>query len=213
MDQDRQIRFVIPPFFLLASLLWGAHLGGCDLLSKFKPDNAKDQLGVLAATLGVLAATAVLIVPAGYLISIISETALRILAKIRRWPTYEAHLKDDTLGRIWDQLHIKDDFAKDKKKALYATATFDHELLDKGVHTWLMRRWNSFNVAVHSIVALLLAHVFALPIQFRHIAWWWWTWTIVLVLILLCLARSSWRETMAMIEIQSYRQQKPKEGS
>jgi hypothetical protein len=28
MDQDRQIRFAIPPFFLFASLLWDAHLSG-----------------------------------------------------------------------------------------------------------------------------------------------------------------------------------------
>ena len=46
MDLDRQIRFVIPPFFLFASLLWGAHLAGCDLSPFFK----KDALGLLAAS-------------------------------------------------------------------------------------------------------------------------------------------------------------------
>ncbi len=27
MDKDRQIRMLVPPFFMLASVLWGAYLG------------------------------------------------------------------------------------------------------------------------------------------------------------------------------------------
>src|SRR5271170_6675959 len=97
MDQDRQIRFLIPPFFLFASLLWGAYLGGCDLSRIFKPDSLKDSLGVLAAT-------AVLVVPIGYLISTISVALLRILAFVLRRPTYEALLTDAALGRVWNKL-------------------------------------------------------------------------------------------------------------
>ncbi len=49
MDQDRQIRFLIPPFFLLVSILWGAYLSGRDLTPIFKPDYSREVLGVLAA--------------------------------------------------------------------------------------------------------------------------------------------------------------------
>ena len=98
MDQDRQIRLAIPPFFLLASLLWGAYLGSLDLLSLLKPDTAKEVLGLVAAA-------AVAILPVGFLISTISVVLLSVLAAIFRKPTYEAVLDNDTLGRIWPKLH------------------------------------------------------------------------------------------------------------
>src|SRR6266446_7888373 len=148
MDQDRQIRLAIPPFFLFASLLWGAYLSHRDLSPILKPETAKEVLGLLAAT-------AVAIVPVGYLISTISVNVLRLLAVIARKPTYEAVLDEATLERIWKQL--KTSQPTNKMLALYAAATFDHELLATGIHMWLFRRWTSFNIAVHSIVALVLA--------------------------------------------------------
>jgi hypothetical protein len=198
MDQDRQIRFVIPPFLLLASLLWGAHLGHSDLSAIWQPELAKNLLGVLAAAV-------VVIVPIGFLISALSVLLLRLLAMSWGKPTYEAVLSDSTLERIWCHLRSKQEI--DKRLTLYAAATFDHELLPAGIHAWLLRRWNSFNVAAHSIVALLLAHfvgfIFSIP-QVR----WWWVSTLVLVGLLCIIAFNAWRETMEMIEFQSYRRQK-----
>jgi hypothetical protein len=130
---------------------------------------------------------------------------LRLLALIARIPTYEAVLMDSTFEHIWSQL--KSTQAKDKKLTLYAAATFDHELLAAGIHTWLLRRWNSFNVATHSIVALLLAHVLA-PIFSIPQVWTWWASTAALVAVPLVNALFAWRETMRMIEFQSYRQQR-----
>jgi hypothetical protein len=196
MDQDRQIRLAIPPFFLLASLLWGAYLGGLDLLF-LKPEAAKEVLGLLAAT-------AVVILPIGFLISAISVTILGGLAAIFRKPTYEAVLDGSTLARIWPKLGSNQ--SKDAKLTLYAAATFDHELLAPGIHTWLLRRWNSFNVAAHSIVALTLAHAVGLffPIP-QGCAWW--TTTVASIALLGLRAFKAWRETMKMIEFQSHRQQ------
>jgi hypothetical protein len=197
MDQDRQIRFAIPPFFLFASLLWGAYLAHRDLSPIFKPETAKEMLGVLAAA-------AVAIIPLGFLLSTLSVMLLRLLALIARTPTYEAVLKDPVLERIWSQL--KTTQAKDKKLTLYAAATFDHELLESGIHTWLLRRWNSFNVATHSIVALLVAHVLAPIFSIPQVCTWWVS-TTALVAVLFVNALCAWRETMRMIEFQSYRQQ------
>jgi hypothetical protein len=198
MDQDRQIRFAIPPFFLFASLLWGAYLDGRNLSPIFAPDTAKEVLGLLAAA-------AVAVVPMGFLISVLSITLLRALALITKTPTYEASLTDSAFDRIWK--HIATAQAKDKKLVLYAAATFDHELLPSGIHTWLLRRWNSFNVATHSSVALLVAHAVAPILSIRQSCWWWVS-TLALVALLVVAALTAWRETMAMLDFQSHRQQK-----
>jgi len=197
MDQDRKIRFAIPPFFLIASLLWGAHLGRPDVCQIFKPETAKEMLGLLAAT-------AVVIVPVGFMISTLSVMLLRALVLIARTPTYEAVLSDSTLERIWGQLQSTQ--ARDKKLSLYAATTFDHELLATGIHTWLLRRWNSFNVAAHSIVALVLAHAVAPIFSIPQVCAWWLS-TLLLVGLLFVTVLNAWWETMKMIEFQSYRQQ------
>ncbi len=82
MDQDRQIRFLIPPFFLFASLLWGAHLGHLDISRVLKFENAKEILGVLAAT-------AVAVIPVGFLVSAISVLLLRAFARACGQLTYD----------------------------------------------------------------------------------------------------------------------------
>jgi len=180
--------------------LWGAYLGHRDLSPIFKPETAKEVFGLLAAT-------AVVMVPIGFLISTLSVALLKGLAMIATSPTYEAVLSDSTLERIWGQLQTTQ--RKDKKLTLYAATSFDHELLATGIHTWLMRRWNSFNVATHSLVALLLAHAVAPVFSIPQVCAWW-TSTLVLAGLLFLTALNAWRETMKMIEFQSYRLQKGK---
>lgn len=196
MDQDRQIRFAIPPFFMLASLLWGGYLGGLDLSPIFRPGTAKEVLGLLAAA-------AVAVVPMGFLISTLSVTFLRLLAYLSGNPTYEAVLSDATLKRIWMQLQSTQ--SSEKELTLYAAATFDHELLATGIHTWLLRRWNSFNVSAHSVVALLMAHAVAPILQIPQ-TFIWAISSFLIVGVLVFTAINAWWETMAMIEFQSYRQ-------
>jgi hypothetical protein len=199
MDQDRQVRFAIPPFFLLASLLWGAYVGECDLSPILQPENARELLGVLAAA-------AVSIVPAGFLIGTISVNVLRILFALSG-RSYEAVLDEATLKRIWKQLKSNmtaERARKDQRWTLYAAATFDHELLPPGIHTWLLRRWNSFNVAVHSITAMLLAHVAAYVFGIPQTCYWWSS-TAVMSVLLVMTAVAAWRHTMWMIEFQSHR--------
>lgn len=192
---DRQIRFAIPPFFLFASLLWGAHLAGCDLSPLFKKD-----------ALGLLAASAAAVVPIGFLIGAVSVAVLKLIAKIAQVSTYEAVLSDACLDRIWGQLRSTQ-AKRHKSVTLFVAATFDHELLATGIHTWLLRRWNSFNVAAHSIVALWLAHFAARMFHMPQVCRWW-TSTVILSALLFVTALEAWRETMKMIEFQSYRQQK-----
>jgi hypothetical protein len=47
-----------------------------------------------------------------------------------------------------------------RSQELYAGAAFDFDVLGerhKGVHEWLVRRWNGFNIAANSIWALVLS--------------------------------------------------------
>lgn len=62
-------------------------------------------------------------------------------------------------------------------------------------------------MAAHSIVALLLAHVLAPIFSIPQVCTWWVS-TTALVAVLFVNALCAWRETMRMIEFQSYRQQK-----
>jgi hypothetical protein len=170
-------------------------VGGLDLSPLLKPDTAKEVLGLLAAA-------TVAILPLGFLISSVSILLIRLLARFLGKPTYEPSLTDAAYGQVWTQVHAP--LPKDKTKTLYAVATFDHELLTPGVHTWLMRRWNAFNTAAHSAVALFLAHVMA---SYFHIpqTWRWVGWTALLFVLLVLIAVIAWRETMAMIEFQASR--------
>jgi hypothetical protein len=199
VDQVRQIRFVIPPFLLFASLLLCAYLNGYHPSPIFKLASVE---GVIGALVGGAATT----VAIGYLISTVSVLFLRCYACWRDWPTYEAQLGDDAFRRIWVRLDSEQE--KDPKLILYAATTFDHELLDKPIHEWLFRRWNSFYVATNSVVALFFALVLSLilPIHGNCKCWAWWALFNVLAGLLLGIAaRQSWREVMKMIEFQSFR--------
>ena len=199
MDEERAIRFAIPPFFLIGWLLCGAYLGGCNLSSIF-------TLGMTKELLGVLAATAVVFVPLGYLIGTVSVKILRLLALVSRTPSYEIKLSHSALERIWGQLGSNR--LMDKRQTIYAGFTFDHELLNPGVHKWIVRRWNAFYVAANSIVALLLAHDFAPFLSIPQTCKWWAS-TAILASMLFVQALCTWRETMRMIEFQSHRTPKP----
>ena len=202
MDHDRQIRMVIPPFFFLGSLLWGALLANPDL-AILNPEDVKELFGVLAAT-------AVAILPIGFLISSISVILLYGIARIGKEETYEAVISDAVLPQIWRKCGRTE--PAEKKLAFYAVVTFDHEILNDGIHSWIRRRWNHFNIAAHSIVALLLSHVIAFLLSYGvesafkiPQSWPWWITTLVLVAVFSFTGRCAWLQTMEMIEFQAER--------
>src|SRR3990172_4289228 len=105
MDPLRQLRFLVPPFFLVASLLVGAHLGGVLDLSILKSEAiAKNITGIIALVIAIATAT---VLPLGFLITTISVNLLRLIARIsyRFNPRYyEAVLSDESWDRIWKKL-------------------------------------------------------------------------------------------------------------
>jgi hypothetical protein len=131
---------------------------------------------------------------------------------------YEARLSQECLQTILREIGA---WHEGRQSLLYATATFDHELLSEGIHKWLSRRWNSFNVAFNSALALLIS-LLIVPIRILYLwsfepihGWgcrqWWWAGTNVFSIFLLSTAAvTSWKETMGMIEFQSRRVPVPK---
>jgi hypothetical protein len=118
-------------------------------------------------------------------------------------------LSDETLKRVWERAGL--DSSPDKKLTLYAAVSFDHELVSKGVHDWIVRRWNYFNVAFHSSMALLLSIAPAKCISKRlafPLVPAWWASIFALSGFLLVMAYLAWRDTMKMIEFQSRRAEK-----
>jgi hypothetical protein len=195
MDQDRQIRFAIPPFFLFGSLLWGAYLGGINLEHLLNLETTKGVLGVLAAA-------AIALVPIGFVISSLSIFLMRLAFRCFHTPTYEVVLDKETLSRIWKKVHRSGE--ADPKQILFASATFDHGRLEEGVHLWIFRRWTSMNVALHSSVALVLAHLVAPIFQVPQTFGWWIT-TVVLLGLFGFNCWKAWSEVMGMLQFQALR--------
>lgn len=195
MDQDRQIRFLIPPIIFILSLLWGAYLCDKNVFSLLESEFGKNIIGLFAAGL-------ITVIGIGYIIGTISTNLLRLIFFIIDEPTYEADLPTETLTRIWVKLNTN--LAKEPKHILYAAATYDHELLPESIHKWIVRRWNSFNISIHSIVALFLSHIIAFRFSFVQNREWLIT-DLILAILFLISAICSWRETMGMINFQSYR--------
>jgi uncharacterized membrane protein len=196
MDQQRQIRFLIPPFLLFSSLLWGLQLSSPERAAAFLSSSSA------TAVLGLLAAGAAALVPTGYVIGTMAISILRATFCLLGRSSYEAVLPEGALKRIWPKLKSSREVRK--SDTLYAVATFDHEIIPPPIHEWIVRRWNSFNVSVHSCVALLLAHAVAPFLAVAQTGAWWGT-TAFFIMLFGLNAVSAWKDTMRMIEFQSFR--------
>jgi hypothetical protein len=93
----------------------------------------------------------------------------------------------------------------DASQDLYVGAAFDFDILlnhHKGVHQWLFRRWNGFNIAANSISALALSlpagHLIGIP--------WSLTWYLsvgIFVVFLWFVMFWAWNDTMNMLSFMA----------
>lgn len=134
MDKDRQIRLLIPPFFLLASVLWGAYLSG-DLAAFLLP--SAESAANLKSILSIVAVAGVATLPLGYAIGVLTITILTIFSRLFPQHAFDVPVSDTAMKAIWKRLRLSE---QPRDRARYATAVFDHYLLKSPLHLWLFRR-------------------------------------------------------------------------
>jgi hypothetical protein len=194
MDQDRQVRLLVAPFFLYVWLALGAHHGGVDLATQLRAFEG-EQLAAIAA---ILVAS---LLPVGFLLATIAITALR-LAFLPTGKPYEAFLSSSAYAALWSRLGTS--LPKDERYMLYASVTLDHEMTASGVHTWIMRRWSAFNVSVNCVAATIIAHLLALGLGIRQ-SYAWSLFTVCVGVVLVINAIVTWKGTMEMLNFQATR--------
>ena len=204
MDDERRIRFLIPPLFLVASILWGLACDGDTGLQDLVV-GLDLQAMTTADFLGVLAGGGVVVVTFGFLLGTVTvfllRTCFRFFGKY-----HEIVLSDTAIQQVWDHLAIPSAM-QTKRNQLFAGVTLDHEMLKKdkeGVHLWLMRRWNAFNVSATSTLALLVSFVGGALLGIRPSAEWVVS-TILILAVFVWSACVAWRDTMGMAEFQARR--------
>lgn len=204
MDTNRQIRFIVAPFFFFSSIMWGAYLAGIDLGCAL---GIKDWENLVA----IIALVSIIVFPIGFMINAITALAVRYIYWLAKKRSYDANISDDAIKRIWPLLdtNLILDEAKKKEWEFHTAATYDHELLDKGIHEWIMRTWSYFTIAANSCGAIVLSHIagiiMGISLDYR--------WVLTSTIVLFILGISGWhsrKRIKEMIEFQSYRNSKPK---
>jgi hypothetical protein len=192
MDKTREIRFLMPPFIMAASMFWGKYIYNWSLPSIPPQYNSAAGIAIFVAA----------IIPIGYMIGTLSITILRLAFWLCGGRCFEACISQHTLARIRPMLNTTQDV--NKAWMLYAVSTFDYETVPKPVNEWIVRRWNAFHTSMSSCVALLLAHLAGVAFDIGQSRLWGLT-TGILFVLFGWNALVAWLQTMAMIEFQSYR--------
>jgi hypothetical protein len=198
MDKDRQIRMLIPPFFLIAAVLWGAYLSG-DLYGYLHSAQASDSAASLKSVLSILAVGGVATLPIGYAIGILTILFLKLFALLGLFPhrAYDVPISKQALQKIWQKLRVPEGA---KKTPLCAASLFEFVLLRPQVHSWLFRRWTSFNISTQCAMAMLSSCLVAKAICIRPPCEWWLT-IMFFVCVFIVHAIISWREVYHMINL------------
>jgi hypothetical protein len=207
MDEDRRVRFFVSPMFFLASILWGFYRH--DLL----PDLSKAQPSGnwVASIVGIVLGASIAVFALGFLIGTVTYILLRLLAlafyaRGKGSGCHEVAVGGRTIDRIIDILGAKTICKRNQQ--LFIAVTFDHETLSKnskGIHKWLMRRWNAFSIGSTSVVGLLLSLLIGrIAVRTNLRSEWIWP-ALAMCVFFGVSAFFAWRDTMRMIEFQADR--------
>jgi hypothetical protein len=196
MDKDRQIRLLIPPFFLLASVLWEAYLSG-DLWQYLHTTAATGDVASLKTVLSILGVVGVATLPVGYAIGVLTMCLLRLLSYLFPHRSYEVPISEAAMEKIWHKLGLS---KASHKSALCAAAVFDHALLRPPIHQWLFRRWTTFNICTQCAMALFLSYFLGRALHVQSTCKWVLT-IAAAVGIFVWQAVTSWKETRNMFDL------------
>ena len=197
MDKDRQIRLLIPPFFLLASVVWEAYLSG-DLWQYLHTATATSDFASLKTVLSILAVVGVATLPVGYAIGVLTLCLLRLISLFHFFPqgTYEVPISERAMSKISQRLKLSEG---PQKSPLCAAAVFDHALLRSSIHEWLFRRWTTFNICTQCAMALFLSYFLGHALHIQSTPKWL-LMIIAAIGIFICQAVTSWKETRSMFD-------------
>lgn len=213
MDKARITRFITPSTFFLASLFFGAWFDNPCWLKEFKglpPESVAMIAGAIATTL----------FPLGFIITAVFTMSLRsifflISKATKKQLTYQILLSKKAWEKVWKALKLKNDVKKTRANRLYAAITFDHGMLNEGVHAAAVRLWNAFNIAGASCTALVLAPFVGRCLFKIRLTRNWIGLTGCLFMLFLSVAVVIWKEHMGLIEFQTHndlRRQNPSQN-
>jgi hypothetical protein len=204
MHQPRQIRFLIPPFFLVLWPVWAKYVSSSSSIPPLA-----DWTDLLRFAVALVAAA----LPLGYAMSVVVILIAKGYYRMRG-SAFDAGAID--LSAIWPHLKMKHCAVPHRDRLeenrLYIVATFDHDVLPKGIHEFLLRRWTAFLIDLNSAaaIALSLAIDYAVRIKPPYDDWRFSVPTIVLIGCFLWAAQTARNETFGMIEFQARRHQPAK---
>ncbi len=223
MDQNRQIRFLIPPFFLFASIFLGAHFDSDICLPNLINSYSDYKVSVITII-------GISVLPVGFCIGTFTLVILRgiflIINKIfeeYKYATYEACFSVVDTNELWEKLiklnKIKPDanqtFLDDKRgfrawrRKIFSSHilwnSFVHTHLEQGILRWMERRWSAFllnlNISMALIIGLLLGILyFSIDPTME-----WIIFNSVLLIIFIYLGYRAFIETIKMALFQSHR--------
>jgi amino acid transporter len=209
VDEDRRIRFLVPPVLFAASLLLGASSDETTrslIRSALANADLSKWIGVLV---GLIAGAGILVFAVGYVIG--TCTLLRLFFRyILKIQFHEAPLSDHALPLVWKTLHATG--SPSRKQKLSATVAFDFDVLrekHERVHHWLIRRWNAFSIASTSLFGLILSFLCGYGIGMALTA----TWIIpvvIFMIILVFVMTWAWRDNMSMLDFMALLPEKEK---
>jgi hypothetical protein len=212
VETDRKMSFLLPPLVFFTFFLLGVLFGNHDL--KFRDVvydllficHSNGILKLLSIAIPVLAAGGVSFLALGLLISSIPIALCSFCC-----PHYEGKIGQSRIDFLMRTL--KCDTGNIDKNAFvneymsYIVDSFDHDIISTQspkMHEWLQRRWQIFRLSANSATAILMSLVFLLMFQI-HFNIFFLVVSMILVACLLWNSRVAWRQTMKMIEFQSFR--------
>jgi len=196
MDKERQIRFLYPPLILICSIALGIWFDDSEELKVviFKFIENGNNIKMIIALLG--AGSLVLVL--GFLLGTLTVFILRILFVKNGW-NYEVKLSEESYKKIGKIILTNDNDLINENDRLYAGIVFDHGFLPKNIHQWIVRRWNSFFISTSSTIAIItslfIGYFLNISLSFN-----WLLVAILFIIIFILQSRSSWKETMKMLE-------------
>jgi hypothetical protein len=203
MDEHRTIRFQVAPILFVASLLWGAWFDQTKHAWLVGALNGTDGFKLI----GLIAGGGVVIFAGGYIIGTLTYFLLRAFFRFRPrcWGKsryHEVAMREDRFKQVWEKLRVRPQ-EPDRWQELFAGAAFDYDVIrkeHKGVHEWMFRRWNAFNIATTSILGLALSLVFGRLVLNIQLTPAWWISVAIFEVVLVVTMCWAWHDTMNMLD-------------